>query len=201
MKTVAVSQRVMPMKKPRERRDGLDRRWVSFLERCGFVPILIPNDVRTARKILKAARCQAVLLTGGNDLAPYGGDALERDATERYLLRHALKNKMPVLGVCRGMQMIQDFYGIKLRRFDGHVAAKQIIRVHNKKETVNSYHHFGSRVTLSPLETWAVALDGVVKAIRCPAKKLCGVMWHPERFRPFRKKDLRWVRKFFNGGG
>ncbi len=198
MRTVAISQRVMWFGKTRERRDCLDQRWIDFLRCGGFIPILIPNDVRVAKKILNLIPCQAILLTGGNDLARYGGDAFERDATESYLLRHAIKNKIPLLGVCRGMQVIQNYYGIKLSRVEGHVAKKLTIRVRGKKETVNSYHHFGSRATSPPLETWAAARDGVVKAIRHPKEKLCGIMWHPERFLPFRKKDLLWIRNFFN---
>lgn len=200
MKTVAVSQRVIQARHGGERRDGLDQRWAVFLERCGLIPILIPNTPSAARRILEITRCSAVLLTGGNDLACYGGDALERDRTETLLLRYAIRNKLPVLGVCRGMQVIQDFYGIKLRRFEGHVTQRQTILVHRKKETVNSYHRFGSRNTRLPLEIWATAPDGVVKAVRHRKKKIWGIMWHPERFHPFQKKDIRWISDFLSGG-
>ena len=48
-----------------------------------------------------------MVLTGGNDLAALGGDAPERDATENALLDAAESRRLPVIGVCRGMQVIQ----------------------------------------------------------------------------------------------
>ncbi len=81
MKLIAVSQRV-DISASGERRDALDQRWFSFLSKCKLLPILIPNCLESAKSIVKLLQLGGVLLTGGNDLSSYGGDAPERDETE-----------------------------------------------------------------------------------------------------------------------
>src|SRR5580704_7979097 len=101
MKMVAVTQRVRNPK--RSPSDAIDLKWILFLHRCGLVPVLIPNDLREAKKMMALFPIEGLLLTGGNDL----GEARGRDRVERFLLKHAIREKLPVIGVCRGMQLIQ----------------------------------------------------------------------------------------------
>lgn len=194
---IAVSQRVVIDDKTGERRDALDQNWSAFLEKCGCIPLLIPNRPEVAKQILKRISIDGILLTGGNDLCEYGGDAAERDETERFLLKVSFKKRIPLLGVCRGMQVIQNFFGIRLERVRGHVAARQTIRINGKKTEVNSFHDWGAKNTKTPLQVWAVADDGVIKAVRHSEAFLCGLMWHPERFKPFRAGDIKRVKNFF----
>jgi putative glutamine amidotransferase len=199
VKTVAVSQRVDVDPKTGERRDALDRRWTDFLIQCGLVPLAIPNGTRAARELLENHSVHGILLTGGNDLMVCGGDAPERDQTELSLLEHSVRYGVPLLGVCRGMQLIQHFFGISLTPIEGHVASSQTIRVNGEPAVVNSYHRFGTTLTRRPLEAWAFASDGVVKAVRHESLPIRGIMWHPERFEPFRKGELGWVGEFLKG--
>jgi putative glutamine amidotransferase len=138
-----------------------------------------------------------ILLTGGNDLTAYGGDAPERDATESVLIDIADKRALPILGVCRGMQMIQHRFGIRLGRVAGHVARLQTISVEGNPAEVNSYHNFGTTETRPPLQAWAFAEDGVIKAIRHPGARMTGIMWHPERLSPFASRDITLFQQFF----
>jgi len=64
------------------------------------------------------------------------------------------------------MQVIQQRFAIPLRRVEGHVAQRQVIQIDGQPREVNSYHHFAAFDSRPPLEVWAVADDGVVKAIR-----------------------------------
>jgi putative glutamine amidotransferase len=95
------------------------------------------------------------------------------------------------------MQVIQSRYSIPLRRVDGHVASKQTIRVEGRPTEVNSYHHFAAMESRPPLEVWAIADDGVVKAVRHSNRLSTGIMWHPERFDPFRSADIALFRQIF----
>ena len=61
----------------------------------------------------------------------------------------------------------------------------------------NSYHRFGTTEYRAPLAVWAVAEDEIVKAIRAPNDRVVGIMWHPERFDPFRDDDVALVRRIF----
>lgn len=197
MKTVAVTQRVVVDPRHGERRDCLDQRWADFLMACRLVPILVPNDVNAARALLETVPVVGVLLTGGNNLAAYGGDAPERDETEMALIDHAERAGRPVLGVCRGMQVIQHRYGVPMSVVSGHVARQQTIRIEGRPEVVNSFHDLGTTETSDPLEVWARADDGVVKAVRHLRRPVMGVMWHPERLEPFARRDIDLVRQFF----
>ena len=125
------------------------------------------------------------MLTGGNDLAALGGYATERDATENALLDAVELRGLPVLGVYRGMQLIQQRCAIPLRRVTGHVTTRQTIYIDGGPAEVNSYHRFAALESRPPLEVWAVAADGVVKAICRSASSITGIMWHPEGNTPF----------------
>jgi putative glutamine amidotransferase len=194
---VAVTQRVVIVPEFGERRDALDQRWTSFLSTCGYLAMPVPNDPAMACELVSVTRAGGLLLTGGNDLASVGGDAPERDATERALLALALERGLPILGVCRGMQVIQDHFGVALQRVTGHVTPDHEIAVGAARAHVNSYHGFGATTTAAPLDVWARADDGVVEAVRHRSAPVVGVMWHPERYADPREIDLELFRSSF----
>lgn len=199
MIVVAITQRVTREPSTGERRDCLDQNWVRFLSRCGILPLPVPNLPEALATRMDALPVRGVLLTGGNDLVAYGGDAAERDDTEARLIAIARAQRLPLLGVCRGMQMIQYTFGVTLDRVEGHVTRAQTISVDGETEIVNSYHDFGTTKTVAELEVWAQAEDGVVKGVRHRSEPIQGFMWHPERFDPFRERDLAFVANFFGG--
>jgi putative glutamine amidotransferase len=197
MKAVAITQRVSVVPAYGERRDCLDQAWTKFLSACGLLPVLIPNVTEAAIALCEGNAITGLVLTGGNDLAALGGDAPERDAVENVLLDLAERRRLPVLGVCRGMQLIQQRFAIPLCRVEGHVAQRQVIRIEGKRQEVNSFHHFAAFESRPPLDVWAVADDGVVKAIRHTAQAITAIMWHPERFTPFSPADVVLFRQVF----
>jgi putative glutamine amidotransferase len=197
MKTVAITQRVSVVPAYCERRDCLDQAWTKFLAACGLLPLLLPNVTEVALALCEGVDIAGLVLTGGNDLAGLGGDAPERDAVESAVLDQAERRSLPVLGVCRGMQVIQHRFAIPLRRVEGHVTPSQVIRIDGELKEVNSYHRFAALDSRPPLNVWAVAADGVVKAIRHSAQPIIGIMWHPERCAPFSSADLALFRQFF----
>jgi len=200
MKKVAITQRVSVVPEYDERRDCLDQAWARFLAACGLIPLVLPNIIEVATALCADTAIAGLVLTGGNDLAAFGGDAPERDATESALLDLAESRGLPVLGVCRGMQMIQQRYAIGLRRIEGHVTRHQKIRVEGAPTEVNSYHRFGAFESRPPLDVWAVADDGVIKAIRHVSRPTTGIMWHPERMEPFALSDIALFRRVFEVG-
>ena len=97
MKVVALTQRVSVVPAYGERRDCLDQAWTKFLAACGLLPLLLPNVTETALALCEVAGIAGLVLTGGNDLAEWGGDAPERDAAEYALLDWAERRGLPVL--------------------------------------------------------------------------------------------------------
>jgi putative glutamine amidotransferase len=197
MRLVAITQRVAVVPGYGERRDCLDQAWPRFLAACGLLPLAMPNVAQLALAMLRDANVTGLVLTGGNDLAALGGDAPERDATENALLDAAEARGVPVLAVCRGMQLLQQRCAIPLLRVEGHVTPRQNIRIDGQPAEVNSYHRFAASESRPPLDVWAVAADGVVKAVRHSARPITGIMWHPERNTPFAAADVSLFRRAF----
>ena len=201
MKTIAVSQRVDVIQSYGERRDALDQRWTMFLHAVKLLPLLIPNHLQSAKALITTFQPDCFLFTGGNTLVEYGGSAGERDVLERFLLEFAIANRLSVLGVCRGMQMIQSFFGITLKPVKGHVAVDHTLFHDHKLRVINSYHDFGSKESVPELEVRAMAEDGVIEAFRHKTLPIFGIMWHPERFNPFQEDDFLLFHSIFANDG
>lgn len=195
---IALTQRVDTIEGRDERRDALDQRWIILLLQAGLLPVLVSNSPAWVKSWLTHQSFHGVLLTGGNSLVSCGGNAPERDSTEKLLLDHALANGLPVLGVCRGMQVLLDRYGTPLCPVNNHIAARQEIEIKGKRVEVNSYHGWGTYKVPDEFLIWAKADDGVIKAVQHRQKHLWGIMWHPERFTPFRSEDISLLRKVFH---
>ena len=194
---ILVSQRVIVDPATGERRDALDQRWHSFLHEAGFLSVPVPNRRDSAENLAKVTNPRGILLTGGNDLASLGGDAPERDETEDALMTHARSHGVPLIGVCRGMQMIQQAFGVAVYPVDGHVAPCQTIEFRGRRAAVNSFHRFGTHETLAPLDVCGRSEDGVVKAVCVQGQPILGIMWHPERLLPHRAEDISLFRNHF----
>lgn len=197
MRFIAISQRVTVVPNYQERRDCLDQQWIKFLLACGIQPILVPNHSEVAKKLLESFPICGVILTGGNDLVEYGGDAPERDEVELMLLRYSLEFSLPLLGICRGMQLIQHYFGVKLQPVTGHVTKQQRISIGEQVVCEDSYHCFGAMSTVKELDVWARANDGVIKAIKHVDHQILGIMWHPERKKNFSENDIQLFSRFF----
>ena len=139
---IALTQRVERIEAIGERRDALSQEWAALAEACGFLPLPLPNRLTAVRQLLAAVRVDGIILTGGNDLASYGGDAPERDEAERFLIQYAIARRTPLLGVCRGMQMLLDYFGAPLQKVEGHIRVEHPL---DRGGTVNSFHSWGAR--------------------------------------------------------
>lgn len=195
---VAVTQRVATDPKTGERRDCLDQRWHVFLAASGLRALILPNDTAAALDLVRGLDPAGLILTGGGDLAAYGGDAPERDAAEAALVDWASARDRPVLGVCRGMQHLLHLGGVALERVTGHVRTQHDLRVGGKPVSVNSYHDRAAlRVPGHDWDVLARAADGAVEAVRHRGHYWHGIMWHPEREAEPRAHDVALFRAHF----
>lgn len=196
MKQIGITQRVEVFPDHYERRDCLDQGWTALFERldCDLLPI--PNNHSDIVSWAKRKQLDGLVLSGGNDLAHLPSAqhiAPERDTTEQALLDWASKVMIPVLGVCRGMQMLNVWLGGKLEPVVGHVACRHLVWPCENIQLsyaelfgyyeVNSFHNWcitpsGLAVNLVP---YVKASDGSIEAFMHATLPWVGVMWHPER--------------------
>lgn len=194
MKIVAVSQRVDHYPDRNETRDALDQRLAAFVAICGHVPVPVPNALGGAiRDWLTVVQPAAVVLSGGNDI----GQCAERDNTEFALLTYAQERHLPVLGICRGMQMIAHWAGTGRHPVQGHVRTRHCLSGEITGEA-NSYHGFALAACPTGFEVLARSEDGEIEAIRHQSLPWEGWMWHPEREPNFSEHDIQRLKALFS---
>jgi gamma-glutamyl-gamma-aminobutyrate hydrolase PuuD len=195
--------------------------YVDAVSRAGGVPVLLP-PVATDEGVLDVL--DGLLLIGGADLDPAGygadphpatsGTRPDRDAHESRLFAAALAGRMPVLGICRGAQLMTAALGGTLHQHlpellghRGHgpepgafgtsavttAPGSLVAEVLGERTEVPCHHHQGLNEVPTPLVPTAWAEDGLVEAVELPGDAwVLGVQWHPEED----QTDLRLFEAF-----
>ena len=208
-------------RRPSSRFVRADLDYVESVAAAGGTPVVLPPAVglRAARALLDGL--DGLLLSGGSDLDPgyYGEGPIPElgatvpawDAFDMALLRSALRRKIPVFGICRGMQVLNVALGGTLQQDLRSQLGADILR--HRQETpkwqptheveildgsylveiadrqiveVNSYHHQGIKGLAGTLAVTARSPDGVIEAVESrdfSERWLMGVQWHPEGMR------------------
>jgi len=191
----------------------LNTAYVRSLESAGLVPLAVPTMLAADRAGAALAAVRGLVLTGGEDVAPdrYGaaphprlGDVDPvRDAAELALIAAARARRLPILAICRGIQILnvalggtlyQDLdserpgsvpHSAETTRHAVHVEAGSLLErtIGTRSATVNSRHHQAIRDLAPGLRAVAWADDGVIEGAE-PAEKngpwIVAVQWHPE---------------------
>lgn len=188
--------------------------YIRSIEKAGGIPFILPlvKDKAMAREIV--ARIDGLLMTGGEDINPayYREEVLNesvyvnapRDTSDLLVLAAARKRGIPILGICRGEQIINVFYGGTLyqdipSQVEDCLAHKQTepastgthtIRIKKSSRlhkllgvdtiAVNSFHHQAVKKLAAGFKVSATADDGVIEAYE-NGKVMC-VQFHPEGF-------------------
>lgn len=198
MKKIGISLRVGTVGEHNEKRDQISQEWIIFLQKLDLIPILIPNNLSDVKNYVENLSLDGIILSGGDNV----GDFPDRDKTEKSILEIAIENTIPVLGICRGMQIINDFFGgdVLKKNDKEHVNNNHIINLtddfvfsEHKSIIVNSYHNNIIESDLLGTELIPFAkhendetIEGIMH-LRFPIK---GVMWHPERKQDDNSLDL-----------
>lgn len=183
---IALTQRVVAAPGYAEQRDCLAQDWALRLDSWGMAPFPLPNCLRDAAAHLELVAPDLVILTGGDDL----GATPERDRFEHALVDAALAAGVPVLGVCRGMQLLNQRAGGHMARVEGHAGTAHLLTIapawrefYGETVEANSFH--GWAVPAAGLGAGLVSAafdaDGNVEAFWLTGRRAAGIMWHPER--------------------
>ncbi len=195
--------------------DYVKRAYFEAIQKAGGIPVIFPNltDIRVVDKMLSIV--DGLLITGGEDVHPKfykekrKAENLEitqeRDIFEIDVVRKAFKKKCPILGVCRGMQLLNVAFGgtlyqdwvlrkkLTLDHTSGGPSKKKKHPVKIKKNTVlysilkteelqvNTSHHQIVKKIAPELQVSAWSKkDSVVEALESKDKPILAVQWHPE---------------------
>lgn len=200
-----------------EKTEDLDRvllnhSYLDAIRHFGGIPLILPVEGDMDELEMLVGLCDGILLTGGGDLDPslYGEEVWndtvvftpKRDDGERWVCNLAVNLDLPMLGICRGIQLMNVFFGGTLYQ---DIPSQLETQVRHRMEApfhrtchscilepgsplgegsigVNSHHHQALKDVASGFRVMGRSEDGIIEAIWAPYEKFrWGVQWHPER--------------------
>jgi len=202
---IGVSTRIIHSENYIDDRDALSHDWASLLEKINILPILIPNSLVEIEEFLDGVDLDGIILSGGDNI----GEFPLRDKTERKIMKYAINKKIPIFGVCRGMQIINQFFGgdiIKTidKKHVGKshsitVSKEKIFSFLDKKEImVNSFHNniiIEKKLGKNLISIAKDTNDKSIEAFIHSNYLIIGTMWHPERMKD--KNNYNLIKIFF----
>ncbi|GBG97521.1 gamma-glutamyl-gamma-aminobutyrate hydrolase family protein [Lactococcus termiticola] len=207
---------------PGYRRSYVNEDYVKAVLKNGGIPVIIPMTEDEETIEAQIHQIDGLILSGGHDISTdryneeprqkLGDTSSERDAFDFLLLEKAEEKNIPILGICRGCQVINIYHGGNLyqdltyregetfKHWQGHdpekvthsilvdEGSKVYQMIGSKEVRVNSFHHQLIKTVPDDFRVSARAKDGVVEAIEARGHRfLVGVQWHPEML--YKKDD------------
>ncbi len=208
MKKIAITQRLIENDSYYEVREALDIQWGKLLEELGFLPVILPINFNLD-VYMETLGVEGVILTGGNDLNQLNPSALSemRDTYEKKLIAYCLKKNIPVFGVCRGMQILGNYFELPLVKVANQAAIRHPLVVSQSSalvkellqiKDVNSFHNYA---VSSLTEDWILSAksdSNIIKAMEHKKHNIFAQMWHPERETPFSSPQMKVIKSFFS---
>lgn len=203
---IGISTRIIHSENYIDDRDGLSHDWPSLLEKIKIIPILIPNSLLEIEQFLEDMKLDGIILSGGDSI----GEFPLRDKNENKIIEYAINKKMPIFGVCRGMQIINEFFGGDvIKTMDKkHVGKSHNIIVNKEKIfsflntekiVVNSFHNniiIEEKLGRNLKAIAKDANDESIEAFIHSSYPIMGTMWHPERMK--NENNYNLIKIFFN---
>lgn len=165
---------------------GIRKTYQTFFKRLGIVILGVSPDSHIINN-LDLSLFNGLLLPGGGDINPqeyncsfsvdYDSDI---DTSERILYEKFIDQKKPIIGICRGLQVINVFQGGSLKNIDEHMDTKHPIKYNGSNHLVNSYHHQAIDRLGKNIEVLAYSSDNITEVITSEKLKMLAFQFHPE---------------------
>lgn len=158
---------------------SIEYNWIEYAKKMNFNLQVVTNINQLSNKY------DALILSGGNSLYKHSKLNIdkEREIFEKNIIKKFKKTGKPILGVCRGAQLLGELNGIKTRKILNHVNINhEIYDENNSILRVNSFHNYGFKnFKNNNLEQLMVAKDGSLEFTKIKNCKIYLMMFHPER--------------------
>lgn len=217
---IGISQRRLIDKHNNRIYDSLDSEWISYSKYLNLELFPIPNSSNIIT-LLESQDFDGFILSGGNNVQ-YKKKSLStekdyilkhdispiRDSVENNIIEYSINNNIPLIGICRGMQMINFFFNGKISKIPdkSHVAVYHdvsivddyLLNFYDSPCSVNSYHDFGITINDLSKELIKTSICGkYVESFIHKKFKIHGIMWHPERESKKDEFDLEYIKHIF----
>ncbi len=203
LKIIGITQRVDLCMEYDERRDCLDQRWGDLARKMNWLLVPLSNSFADVKGYFSTLEIDGLIFSGGNNVdglsQPQFGVAPERDAFEYSLIEHAIENCIPILGICRGFQMLTNYFNGEIVPQEGHVNTNHAIYFSSSVETpvVNSYHSFSVKKSGADWKDVATSADGSIEFSKHKIYPFTGIMWHPEREATLSELSFKILKNIF----
>jgi len=178
----------------------LDLDWFNYAKKMKFNLQPLPIDFNF--EYLKHYNYHGIIFSGGNDLYSFSKkkENLLRDKLEKNLIKFFSKKKIPMMFICRGMQLISSINKIKLEKTDYHITKNQKVILNNKKViNVNSYHNYLIKEVPKNFTIIGKSIDdNSIEIMQKKNPKIICLMFHPERNSKSQKVVNKIFKSFFN---
>jgi len=198
MKLIAITSREINGLHNNEIMDALDKRFAVLMSRLSMMTVILPNEPALCHALLDRISPDGIILSGGGDISACSGMITRRDQMEERVLVWASHHQCPVLGVCRGFQVMLVAAGLDLHKMNGHAGTRHDVSG-ILTGLVNSYHDYVCLTENTRITVMARGPDGVIEAATFQGEKRMGIMWHPERESEFDERDMQMISDFFSG--
>tara|TARA_B100001248_G_C27381624_1_gene457243 strand:- start:880 stop:1503 length:624 start_codon:yes stop_codon:yes gene_type:complete len=168
---------------------SLENSWYNYFYNKKINLIPINNSIHSYKK-LSFLKPKGIIISGGNDLYSVikSKENLIREKYETKIIRYAIKKKIPILGVCRGFQLIAKLFRAKVFKINKHVRTthslqieKKICGVNIRKLKINSFHNYAIRNLPKTFNLIIRYVDNSIEIAQSKKFKILCLMFHPER--------------------
>lgn len=163
---------------------GLYARYLDYFESNNLIVVFL--TLNNYKYLINSLSCLALI--GGGDVNPKIYNSLETldydyelDKLEFLLIKEALNRKLPIFGICRGLQILNIYFGGTLREIPtSHLGLHNIKLKNDVVKRVNSFHHLCIDTLASNFSILAKSNDFVIEEIEDKKRMIFAIQYHPE---------------------